>query len=148
MVILKDNFFGKQIRDACNTKLLIHKIPCHQGTKLLKFTCIFMSFTWIFYKRLIWCCQMYQNYSTAFFNTSYRYISFVLKSLITDVAIQITVKIIRNRIYSLEQTNFYIFKETGFEKADTCTKTVFIFKNIIYEQMMMSMWAYHWACVG
>ena len=148
MVILKDNFFGKQIRDACNTKLLIHKIPCHQGTKLLKFTCIFMSFTWIFYKRLIRCCKKHQNYSAALFNTSYRYISFVLESLIIDVPIQITVKIIQNQIYSLEPTNFYIFKETGFEKADTCTKTVFIFKNIIYEQMMMSTWAYHWACVG
>ena len=65
----------------------------------------------------------------------YKYVSFDVESLFTNVPIKKTIDVILTRIYN-DHTIITNLKNHSLKKLilDTCTKTVFSFNNIIYEQ--------------
>ena len=71
-----------------------------------------------------------QDIPSSLFVNRYKYMSFDVESLFTNVPIKKTICIILTRIYNDHTIS------TNLKKLilDTCTKTAFSFNNIIYEQ--------------
>ena len=76
-----------------------------------------------------------QNIPSNLFLNGYKYASFDVELLLTDVPIKNTIDVILTRIYN-DQTISTNLKKRSLRKLilDTCTKTAFLFNNIIYEQ--------------
>ena len=72
---------------------------------------------------------------SSLFMNGYKYVSFDDESLFTNVPIKKTIDVILTRIYN-DHTIITNLKNHSLKKLilDTCTKTVFSFNNIIYEQ--------------
>ena len=76
-----------------------------------------------------------QNIPSSLFLNGYKYASFDVELLLTDVPIKKTIDVILTRIYN-DQTISTNLEKRSLKKLilDTCTKTAFLFSNIIYEQ--------------
>ena len=76
------------------------------------------------------------NIPQKLFNEGYRFVSFNVKSLFTNVPLQRSINVISKRIYDDKLINADIKKNTKRKLIkDTCKKTAFSFDSIIYEQI-------------
>ena len=73
---------------------------------------------------------------TEFFDQGYRYVSFDVTSLFTNVPLNKIVDIVLNRIYNENLIETKLKRRTLKKLLlDACKKTAFSFNNIIYEQI-------------
>ena len=76
------------------------------------------------------------NIPQKLFNEGYRFVSFNVKSLFTNVLLQRSINVISKRIYDDKLIDTDIKKNTKRKLIkDTCKKTAFSFDSIIYEQI-------------
>ena len=77
-----------------------------------------------------------KNISKKFFDEGYRFVSFDVESLFTNVPPQRSVNVILKRIYYDKLIHTDIEKNTMRKLTkDTCKRTAFRFYNTIYEQI-------------
>ena len=77
-----------------------------------------------------------KNISKKFFDQGYRFVSFDVESLFTNVPPQRSVNVILKRIYDDKLIHTDIEKNTMRKLTkDTCKRTAFRFYNTIYEQI-------------
>ena len=76
-----------------------------------------------------------QDIPSSFFLNGYKYVSFDVESIFTNVPIKKTINVILTQIYN-DHTISTNLKIGSLKKLilDTCTKTAFSFSNTIYEQ--------------
>ena len=76
-----------------------------------------------------------KNIPNHLFDEGYRFVSFDVKSLFTNVPLDKTIKIILERIYNDHAISTSLKKQTLKKLIkDTCSKTAFMFDGVIYEQ--------------
>ena len=77
-----------------------------------------------------------KNIPQELFDEGYRFVSFDVVSLFTNVPLQKTINIILKKVYEEKVINTTIKKNTMRKLIkDTCKKTAFVFDNEIYEQI-------------